>query len=51
MTVWKILEICQKYAPNTPLVIFTAYGTIDRAVAAMKAGAFDFIEKPFEQKI
>jgi DNA-binding NtrC family response regulator len=44
----EILEACQKLAPNTPVVIFTAYGTIDRAVAAMKAGAFDFIEKPFE---
>ncbi len=44
----EILEICQKLAPNTPVIIFSAYGTIDRAVAAMKAGAFDFIEKPFE---
>jgi DNA-binding NtrC family response regulator len=33
---------------NIPVVIFSAYGTIDRAVACMKAGAFDFIEKPFE---
>ena len=44
----EVLEICQKLAPNTPVIIFSAYGTIDRAVAAMKAGAFDFIEKPFE---
>lgn len=44
----QVLEICQKLAPNTPVVIFTAYGTIDRAVTAMKAGAFDFIEKPFD---
>jgi DNA-binding NtrC family response regulator len=44
----EIIEACSKLAPNTPVVIFTAYGTIDRAVAAMKAGAFDFIEKPFE---
>ena len=28
--------------------MITAYGTIDRAVQAMKEGAFDFITKPFE---
>jgi DNA-binding NtrC family response regulator len=44
----EILEICQKLAPSTPVIIFSAYGTIDRAVTAMKAGAFDFIEKPFD---
>jgi DNA-binding NtrC family response regulator len=44
----EVLELCQKLAPNTPVIIFSAYGTIDRAVAAMKAGAFDFIEKPFD---
>ena len=44
----EVLEVCQKLAPNTPVVIFSAYGTVERAVTAMKAGAFDFIEKPFE---
>lgn len=44
----QVLEQTRKVAPNTPLVIFSAYGTIERAVAAMRAGAFDFIEKPFE---
>ncbi len=44
----QVLEVVQKLAPNTPVIIFSAYGTIDRAVSAMKAGAFDFIEKPFE---
>ncbi len=44
----EILKKANDLAPQTPLVIFTAYGTIDRAVKAMKAGAFDFIEKPFE---
>ena len=42
------LEICQKLAPNSPVIIFSAYGTVERAVTAMKAGAFDFIEKPFD---
>lgn len=44
----QVLDAVQKLAPNTPVIIFSAYGTIDRAVSAMKAGAFDFIEKPFE---
>ncbi len=44
----QVLDAIQKLAPNTPVIMFSAYGTIDRAVAAMKAGAFDFIEKPFE---
>jgi DNA-binding NtrC family response regulator len=43
-----ILKKANELAPHTPVVIFTAYGTIDRAVTAMKSGAFDFIEKPFE---
>ena len=43
-----VLKSAQKYTPHTPIIIFTAYGTIDRAVLAMKEGAFDFIEKPFE---
>jgi DNA-binding NtrC family response regulator len=44
----QILKAIQTYAPLTPVIIFTAYGTIDRVVSAMKIGAFDFIEKPFE---
>jgi len=44
----KVLKAVQKYLPETPVIIFTAYGTIDRAVSVMKEGAFDFLEKPFE---
>ena len=44
----QIIENVQKISPQTPIIIFSAYGTIDRAVAAMRAGAFDFIEKPFD---
>lgn len=33
---------------DAPLVLLTAYGTIDRAVDAMKRGAFDYITKPFD---
>lgn len=33
---------------HLPVILMTAYGTIDAAVQAMKDGAFDFIQKPFE---
>ena len=44
----QVLEMVQKFNPSIPVIIFSAYGTVDRAVVAMKAGAFDFIEKPFD---
>ncbi len=43
----EVLRKMNDVAPRTPIVLFTAFGTVDRAVAAMKAGAFDFLEKPF----
>ena len=36
--------------PDIPVVMITAYGSVDSAVNAVKAGAFDYIEKPFEQE-
>ena len=33
---------------DVPILMITAYGTVERAVQAMKAGAYDFIPKPFE---
>lgn len=33
---------------GTQVIIFTAYGTSERAIEAMKQGAFDYIEKPFD---
>ncbi|HEX9101155.1 MAG TPA: sigma-54 dependent transcriptional regulator [Polyangia bacterium] len=35
-------------APETKVVVITAHGTVDAAVEAMKLGAFDFVNKPFE---
>ena len=36
--------------PEIPAIILTAHGSVDNAVAAVKLGAFDYIEKPFEQE-
>jgi two-component system response regulator FixJ len=35
---------------SIPVILITAHGDIDMAVAAIKLGAFDFIEKPFDEK-
>ena len=34
-------------APTLPVVVMTAFGTIETAVEAMKAGASDYVLKPF----
>ena len=36
----------QQHCPNTPTAVITAHGSIDIAIKAMKAGAFDFVSKP-----
>ena len=36
--------------PDVPVIVITAHGTVDSAVHALKAGAFDYITKPFEQE-
>ncbi len=42
----KILETTLKMTPPPPCILFTAYGSIETAVEAMKHGAFDFVTKP-----
>ena len=36
--------------PDVPVVMITAHGSVDNAVEAVKLGAFDYLEKPFEQE-
>ncbi len=45
----EILEFCQKNFSQLPVVMITAYGTVESAVGALKKGAFDFVTKPFDQ--
>ncbi len=43
-----ILEVIKKDHPSVPVVIMSGHGTVETAVAAIKLGAYDFIEKPFK---
>jgi two-component system, NtrC family, response regulator AtoC len=36
--------------PDVPVIMITAHGSVDSAVEAVKLGAFDYVEKPFEQE-
>lgn len=43
-----LLENIKKEAPETVVIMITAYGDMQTAVKAMKLGAFDFVAKPFD---
>jgi DNA-binding NtrC family response regulator len=45
-----LLRSLRGLSPKTAVVILTAYGSVARAVEAMKLGAVDFLEKPFDPK-
>jgi DNA-binding NtrC family response regulator len=48
------LEICNTIAtnqPDIPVIIMTAFGSMDTAVAAIRAGAYDFVTKPLDLDI
>ncbi len=44
-----VLRHAAAATPHVPVIMITAYGSVGQAVEAIKAGAFDYIEKPFEQ--
>ncbi|MBN1398266.1 MAG: sigma-54-dependent Fis family transcriptional regulator [Bacteroidetes bacterium] len=44
----EILSEIKQYSPDTTVVIMTAHGSIDTAVAAIKKGAYDYLQKPFD---
>jgi DNA-binding NtrC family response regulator len=44
----EILEALHKQRSDMPVILMTAYGEIDTAVAAMRHGAYDYITKPFK---
>lgn len=44
-----LLREAQRIDPDIPVILLTAYSTVDNAVEALKSGAFDYLTKPFEQ--
>ncbi|WNG36610.1 sigma-54-dependent Fis family transcriptional regulator [Archangium minus] len=45
----EVLRSVNAANPDVPVIIITAHGTVDSAVEAIKAGAFDYVTKPFDQ--
>jgi DNA-binding NtrC family response regulator len=46
-----VLRAASRAYSHIPVIMITAYGSVGQAVEAIKAGAFDYIEKPFEQDV
>ena len=44
----EVLKELRKRGNDTPVIMITAYGSVERAVEVMKAGAYDFITRPFD---
>ena len=43
-----VLRESRRVEPTLPVILVTAYGSVEEAVTAMKEGAFDFIQKPVD---
>ncbi len=43
-----VLRTAKALHPSTSVILMTAFGSVTTAVEAMKSGAFDFVQKPFE---
>ncbi|PLX98490.1 MAG: DNA-binding response regulator [Desulfuromonas sp.] len=44
----QLLQALKEFNPDLPIIVITAYGTVESAVQALRAGAYDYITKPFE---
>jgi DNA-binding NtrC family response regulator len=54
MTEMDGLVLCQRIVdtiPDVPIVVITGQGTMDAAISAMRAGAYDFLTKPLDSKV
>ena len=48
------LELCERTVANradVPVIVMTAFGSLDTAIAAIRAGAYDFVTKPVDVDI
>jgi two-component system response regulator FlrC len=48
---YALLQRLRALKPHLPVILMTAYGTIEQAVSAMKDGAVDYLVKPFEASL
>jgi two-component system nitrogen regulation response regulator NtrX len=44
----QVLDVLKREHPDLPVVMISGHGTVETAVASIKKGAYDFIEKPFK---
>lgn len=44
----ELVQLIQQRYPQTPVAMITAYGSLETAINALKAGAFDFLTKPVD---
>jgi DNA-binding NtrC family response regulator len=44
----ELLKIARQVRPSMPVIILTAYGSVETAIEAMKLGTFDYVTKPFK---
>ncbi|MBW2466119.1 MAG: sigma-54-dependent Fis family transcriptional regulator [Deltaproteobacteria bacterium] len=44
---WQLLKFVRQSAPNTDIIMMTAFGSVDDAIESLKKGAADYILKPF----
>ncbi|WPN46498.1 MULTISPECIES: sigma-54-dependent transcriptional regulator [unclassified Pseudomonas] len=44
----ELVQHIQQFYPQVPVAMITAYGSLDTAISALKAGAFDFLTKPVD---
>lgn len=47
----ELVKTIQANHPQLPIAVITAYGNMDLAVSALKAGAFDFVSKPLKLRV
>ncbi|NMC00608.1 MAG: sigma-54-dependent Fis family transcriptional regulator [Thermoanaerobaculaceae bacterium] len=46
----ELLKLSKEIYPATPVILMTAFGSVESAVEAMKSGAYDFITKPVDME-